>query len=381
MEIAEIKSRLERDIKELTDYRGFVLAGAPKFNNLFGRDSLFVSWQLLDYDPGIAKVTLKTLAYLQANKIDAERDAEPGKILHEMWEGDYEEVHRLHIDSVPFPYYGSVDSTPLFLIVAGKYFEKTKDLEFINKIWPKLVAAKNWILTYGDANKDGFVDFDRKNPNGPFNQCWKDGAESPQFGGRPIAAVEVQGYKYEALKCFDQMAEAVGEKEKIGNNYLEKFKEDFYEKFFWPEERFIYLAIDGGGKRYESVASNAGHLLFTDLITADAKKMVVDRLLGADMRTPFGIRTHSMKNKDFKIDSYQLGSVWPFDNWLIAEGLRASGFKKEREMIKDALIKAFSELGCLPELYAVDKEGQIMTTTRANPLQAWSSGGLLNLLL
>ncbi|MCL5017131.1 MAG: hypothetical protein M1155_00490 [Patescibacteria group bacterium] len=381
MELNKIRTQLEEDIKKLSDYRGFILAGLPRFNNLFGRDSLIVSWQLLNYDPSIAKVTLKTLAYLQASKIDPERDAEPGKILHEMWEGDDDAIPRLNIDAVPFPYYGSVDSTPLFMIVAGKYFKKTKDADLIKRIWPKVVAAKDWIMTYGDSNKDGFVDFDRKNPHGPFNRCWKDGAQSPRFGKRPIAAVEVQGYKYEALRYFNILAEAIGEKEKIEIDYLVGFRKSFFEKFFWPEENFFYLAIDGKGKSYRSVTSNPGHLLFTGLIDAESKRKIVDRLFKPDMWTPFGVRTHSTNNKDFDAFSYQLGSVWPYDNWIIAEGLRESGFEKESNLIKDALVGAFSALGHLPELYAVDERGKIQEIKDANPLQAWSSGGLLNLIL
>ena len=381
MNTEKIKTQLKDDIRKLSDYRGFILAGAPKFNNLFGRDSLFVSWQLLKYDFEIARSTLKTLAHLQAGEIDLKRDAEPGKILHEMWDGGYKEIRHLGIDSVPFPYYGSVDSTPLFIIVAGKYFEVTKDLEFIRKIWPNLISAKNWILTYGDSNQDDFLDFDRKNPYGPFNQSWKDGGDSPQFGERPIASVEVQGYKYEALKYFNELSDALVENEKIESDYLEGFKKKFFEEFFWSKENFFYLAIDGEGKKYESVASNAGHLLFTELIGAETKKYVVQRLFRDDMLTPYGVRTHSTQNKDFKPESYQLGSVWPFDNWVIAEGLRASGFKKEYGFVKNALLKAYLELGHLPELYAVDKNSKIKEIIGANPLQAWSSAGLLNLLL
>ena len=377
----KIKTQLKDDIKKLSDYRGFILAGEPRFNTLFGRDSLIVSWQLLNYDPEIAASTLKVLASLQARKIDQKRDAEPGKILHEMWEGEREHLGRLHLDEVDFPYYGSVDSTPLFIIVAGKYFEFTKDKEFIKKLWVNLIRAKDWILKYGDSNNDGFLDFERKNPNGPYNQCWKDGTESPQFGKRPIAVIEVQGYKYEALKYFNELSDALGESEKITDDYLENFKRKFFKYFFWQKENFFYLAIDGEGKKYESFASNAGHLLFTELIDIETKNYVVRRLFQDDMWTPYGIRTHSTQNKDFKFESYQLGSVWPFDNWMIAEGLRISGFQKEYLSIKKALLLAYEELGHMPEFYAVTEDNKIQTTERANPLQAWSSAGLLNLLL
>ena len=381
MELKEIKNLLKGDIKKLEDYRGFILAGQPRFNTLFGRDSLFASWQLLNYDPEIAAVTLKILANLQAREIDLSRDAEPGKILHEMWGGEQEVAQSLHLDSVPFPYYGSVDSTPLFIIVAGKYFELTKDKEFIKKLWVNLIRAKDWILKYGDSNNDGFLDFERKNPNGPYNQCWKDGTESPQFGKRPIAVIEVQGYKYEALISFNKLAGFIDAEERVFDSYLEDFQKKFIKDFFWPEENFFYLGIDGEGTTYNAVTSNACHLLFTNFVSAEYKKMIVSRLFKADIWTPYGIRTHSTKNPDFNPFSYQLGSVWPFDNWVIAEGLRISGFQKEATLIKGALVLAFEELGHIPEYYAVTEENKIQTVSRANPLQAWSSAGLLNLLL
>lgn len=380
MEIKEIKTRLKDDISKLTDYRGFLNAGAPRFSLLFGRDSLISSWQLLDYDPEIAAVTLKTLSKLQAVKSDPERDADPGKILHEMWEGNQSEIEQLHIDHVPFPYYGSADSTPLFLIVAGKYFETTGDRNLIVSLWPNLMAAKNWILDFGDENKDGFLDFRRKNPHGPLNQCWKDGKESPHFDKHPIAAVEVQGYKYEALKKFNLLAGAVGDRERVAENYLENFKENFNKEFYWPEEKFYHLAIDDSRKKYPITASNPGHLLFTDLIDKNQKENIVKRLFAADMWTPYGIRTHSTLNKDFNENDYQLGAVWPFDNWIIAEGLRVSGFKKEYGIIRDALLSAYQKLGHIPELYSVSKEGEIKRIPQANPLQAWSSAGLFDLL-
>ncbi len=380
MGIKEIKTNLQKDIRKLTDYRGFLNAGSPRFNILFGRDSLISSWQLLDYDPEIAAVTLKVLAKLQSSDFDPERDAEPGKILHEMWEGDRSEIEKLHLDSVPFPYYGSVDSTPLFLIVAGKYFEMTDDRNLILSLWPNLKKAKNWIMINGDGNRDGFLDFRRKNPNGPLNQCWKDGKESPQFGERPIAAVEVQGYAYEALRAFNRISAALGRFESVPEDYFNGLKDKFHKEFFWPEENFYYLAMGGDGKKYASVASNPGHLLFTGLIDQKRKADIVSRLFRADMWTPYGIRTHSMLNEDFNEKSYQLGSVWPFDNWIIAEGLRMSGFDKEYGLIKSALLRAYQDLGHIPELYAVSEKGEIGEIHKANPLQAWSSAGLLDLL-
>ncbi len=364
----------------MTDYRGFLYAGSPRFRLLFGRDSLISSWQLLHYDPEIAAVTLKTLANLQSLKSDPEADSDPGKILHEMWDTGAGTIEELHIDKVNFPYYGSIDSTPLFLIVAGKYLEATDDGEFILKLWPAILAAKDWVLKYGDENKDGLLDFRRRNINGPLNQCWKDGKDSPQFGERPIAPVEAQGYSFEALLSFNRIASALRKNDNIPSAYMDDLKENFHKEFFWPDENFYYLAIGGDGKKYASVASNPGHLLFSGLIDDNHKSAVVSRLFQADMWTPYGIRTHSLFNKDFNASSYQLGSVWPFDNWLIAEGLRTAGFVREYELVKAALLAAYRELGHIPELYSVTLDGKIQEIPSANPLQAWSSAGLLDLL-
>ena len=383
MDVETVKHKLEEDIHKLRDWRGFIRAGSPRFNVLFGRDSLITSWQLMDYNPEIAAVTLKILAALQSREIDPERDADPGKILHEMWDDEStDDIETLHLDRVPYPYYGSIDSTPLFVIVAEKYFEKTKDEYLIKKIWPNLVKAKNWILSHGDSNNDDFLDYERKNPNGPYNQGWKDGKESPQFGKRPIALVEVQGYKYEALRAFSVLSNLVAAgKDLVPLDYIKRFQEKFLNKFFWPDEQYFYLAIDGDENPYGIIASNAGHLLFTNLITKSYKEKIVRRLFQKDLWTPYGIRTHSKQDKDFQPFSYQLGSVWPYDNWLIAEGLRASGFLNEYQIVKESLFRAYSELGHLPELYAVTENDQLKKIPRANPLQAWSSAGLLNLLI
>ena len=191
----------------------------------------------------------------------------------------------------------------------------------------------------------------------------------------------MQGYKYEALISFNKLAGFIDAEERVFDSYLEDFQKKFIKDFFWPEENFFYLGIDGEGTTYNAVTSNAGHLLFTNFVSAEYKKMIVSRLFKADIWTPYGIRTHSTKNPDFNPFSYQLGSVWPFDNWVIAEGLRISGFQKEATLIKGALVLAFEELGHIPEYYAVTEENKIQTVSRANPLQAWSSAGLLNLLL
>jgi len=362
-----IKKRLIKDVEELRDPKGFIRAGFPRFNTLYGRDSLITAWQLLDYDAGIAKNTLKILAELQGQKRDFLSEEEPGKIIHETWP-----VGQLPEGDWPVPYYASVDVTPLFVILAGKYFEKTEDEDFIKSIWPNIKKAKDWILTFGDENQDGFLDYRQKNPRGLFHHGWKD-SNFDKTWPPPIAIVEVQGYKYEALSHFQKLS---------GENIegLENFKEKFLNSFFWPEEKFFYLALDGQGVRYQILASNPGHLLFTNLIEMPYKKLIVQRLFQNDFWTEYGLRTHSTANVNFNPYGYHLGAVWPFDNWLIARGLKISGFDKEYEMVKQALLKTYRILGHLPELYGVTLDGEIKSLGRANSLQAWSSAGLLNML-
>ena len=366
MDEETIKKRLISDIEKLRDPKGFIRAGFPRFNTLYGRDSLIASWQLLDYDAAIAKNTLKILAELQGQKIDPLHEEEPGKILHETRWGQPSE------GAWPIPYYASVDATPLFVILAGKYFKKTKDKDFIQSILPNIKKAKDWILTHGDENKDGFLDYRRKNPKGFFHHGWKD-TDFCKTWQPPIAIVEAQGYKYEALCYFQKLT---GEE----TESLANFKEKFLNSFFWPEEKFFYLAIDAKGVKYQIPASNPGHLLFTNLIEMPYKKLIVQRLFQNDFWTDYGIRTHSTANVDFNPYSYHLGSIWPFDNWMIAQGLKISGFEKEYEMVRQALLKTYRVFGYLPELYCVNLDGEIRGLGRANPLQAWSSAGLLNML-
>lgn len=383
--VENIRKNLWRDINLLRDEQGFIRAGSPRFLGLFGRDSLIVAWQLLDYDSSIAKNTLSILTRFQGKKMDFETEEEPGKILHEYYPKDisndwwetYKAKHkRLKIGK---KFYMSVDSTPLFLIVSAEYYEKTKDKAFILKLWPNILKAVDWIINYGDINKDGFTDYQRKNPHGLTNQGWKD---SEEFRIKsPVAIVEVQGYVFFALKQIAKLAKIFKEK-KLADELLQKskiLKKNLNQKFWMPKKEYFALALDGERQQFKEITSNPGHLLFTGILNKDKEKAVVKKLFSAEFWTPFGIRTHSTKSKLFSPLSYHLGSIWPHDNWIIAQGLKKSGYTREYQKIKTAIFDAYKKLKKIPEYYTVIGDKIIEIENACCP-QAWSSGALLKFL-
>lgn len=389
----KIKNKLLKGIKTLKDKRGFLRAGLPDYARLFGRDSLISAWQLLDKYSGITKATLEILSQYQGRVVNEEREEEPGKILHET---DFNK--NWHSKGYfPFPYYGSVDSTPLFLILFSFYYKKTKDLKFINSHWENILMALNWMIEYGDKDKDYFIEYQRKNPKGLFHQGWKDSFEDHLKIEPPVAMVEVQGYQYLAFREISDLAEIRKDFDlaKKLRERAEILKKEFNKKF-WMEsldlsssfsrlkptyEKYFALALDGKKKQRRAITSNPGHLLFTGIIEEDKVDFVVKRLFQKDLWTPFGIRTHSTKEPDFDPRSYHLGSIWPYDNWTIAQGLKKLGYRREYQKVKNAVFFAQNILGFLPEFYGV-VNGEITLRMKAKPsyLQAWSVGALFNFL-
>lgn len=372
-----------REIKELKDKRGFLKAGQPVFNRLFGRDSLIAAWQLLGSDPSVAKATLEILSELQGSKVDLSREEEPGKIIHET---DLELDEHPDIKGFPFPYYGSVDSTPLYLIIFGFYMRKTHDEKFLEEHWTNILLAVDWMEKYGDKDGDFFLEYIQNNKNALVNQCWKDSDEYKING--PIAIVEAQGYEYLALLEVARMARTRNDSILAKNleERAEKLKAAFNEKFWMPEEHFYALALDGKKNQKKVVASNAGHLLFTGIIDEKKEQLIVRRLFKKDLFTPRGIRTHSAFEPDFSPDSYHLGAVWPHDNWIIAQGLKKLGYRREYRALRLAIMKAHEEIGFLPEFYRVkdhtaklESKSPKYSNLPCYP-QAWSSGTLLNFL-
>ena len=384
MNIKKIRRNLLQEIEKLKSPAGYLNAGHPRYNTLFGRDSLISAWQMLEIDPSIAKATLKILAEYQGKNVDLKSEEEPGKILHEH---RFAPEEQRELPNWKFPYFGSVDSTPLFVFLTAQYLRKTGDKSFVAKIMKNVSAAYLWIKDSGDLNGDGYVEYERKNPHGLFHQGWKDGVKDHLGIKPPAAIVEVQGYVYAAYQSLEFLLKEIGRKILDDVSLRRRMlKFNFNEEFWMEKEKFFALALDREKKQRKAVTSNPGHLLFTGIISEDKVKHLVSRLFKQDLWTPYGIRTHSSLEPDFDPYSPHLGCVWPHDNWIIYKGLQKLGFLLHAERIKEALLRAYKKLGKIPEYYAVvnDKivDMSIPESGRplSNPLQAWASAGLLEMI-
>ncbi len=359
-------------------------AGLPWFMAVFGRDSLIAAYQSLPFMPDLARSTLQALAVLQAESTDEFRDAEPGKIVHEMRYGELSATGK-----IPFgPNYGSHDATLLYLILLDEYHRWTGDDELVRKLEAPARRAITWMEKYGDPDQDGFLEYHRHSTGGLINQGWKDSFDAIRFAdGRiaegPIATVEIQGYAFDARRRTARLAERVWGDPQLAKRLRADADtvRDRVEEEFWHADGYYAMALDGDKKQVDSVASNMGHLLWSGLASEERAETVVNRLMAEDMFSGWGIRTMSTTTAGFNPLSYHNGSVWPHDTSLIADGMRRYGFHDEARKLVIGLIEASSFFGYqLPELFAGYSRSELgfpVQYLSANRPQAWASGSVL----
>jgi glycogen debranching enzyme len=388
----QVLERSFRDLRmlwdETTDGSRFIAAGTPWFDALFGRDSVIVSLQTLPWRPEIARETLRSLARRQGRRVDFRRDEEPGKILHELRRGELSRSGELPYSA----YFGTVDATPLFLLLAAEYYNWTGDLRTLRELLPNLLAALRWLERYGDLDGDGYIEYEKRAEKGLVNQGWKDSHDAiihtdGSLADPPIGLVEVQGYVYAAKRRLAPVLEALslpGEARRLATE-ARRLRARAMRDFWLADEQYFALALDGGKRPCGAIASNAGHALWAGLATRERARHVVSKMLADDLFSGWGIRTIGRESPRYNPLGYHLGTVWPHDNAIAAFGFKMYGFEEELNEVATALFEAALTFPYyrLPELF-----GGQPRTTHGTPVpypvacrpQAWAAGAFPMLL-
>ncbi len=386
--VNQVISRSMSDLRllESTDPLGepFIAAGVPWFATLFGRDSLITSLQCLPFLPRLALETLEILARRQATKEDPWRDAEPGKILHELRTGEMSRTGEL-----PFsPYYGSVDATPLWLILLGETYDWTGDDELVEHFWPNALAALDWIDKWGDRDGDGFVEYERRAESGLRNQGWKDSTDAIRWldgslAETPIALAEVQGYVFDAKRRMARLARRRGDggfADRLEAEALE-LQRRFAERFRLPDGS-IAMALDRSKRPVDAIGSNPGHCLWSGIVPVDQAPAVAAALGTSAMDSGWGLRTYAADQPGYNPIGYHIGTVWPHDTAIAAAGLRRYGFDAAAGNLSGGLLAAAQQFPAfrLPELFCgFDRAatGAPIAYPVACSPQAWAAGATL----